>query len=252
MTRSVKSSLRTFQLFELFARRQCPLSTKEISESMDMPQSSTSILVQSMIKQGYLVRQTHSRKVYPTLRITMLGMWMQRRHEYAGRSARLLRELSIRTGEIAVLAMRNGIFSQYLLAQDGNSPERQSVESGMLYPLACCSTGWCLLSNESNSTIHAIARRTQAEADDPHWRETAKFALERVQETRKNGYAYSQGETNKTVAALAVSVPTAPGTYPLSVCVGGNIKRVAAKKEMILEALHDLVADVQFPREETQ
>lgn len=240
MTIGVKSSERTLLLFELFSRKQQPLTIADISEGIDVPQSSTSALVSSLVRQGYLEQDARQRTYYPTLRISLLGTWMRRQHRRAGQLPALLSEISKRTGESSILSMRNGIYSQYLLAQRGNDPKRAHVESGMLYPLACSSTGWCLLSLESADGIGKIVRRTIAETSNDRWRETATSAHERVQETRRRGYAISNGEVIEGLGAISILLPSMPGAQAMAAGVGGRTERIQAKTDIILEALYGL------------
>lgn len=73
-------------MFELFAAEQRPLSISEISTEMEMPQSSTSMLIKSLVEFGYLEHVPIARTGYPTFRIALLGTWMRRRHERTGRA----------------------------------------------------------------------------------------------------------------------------------------------------------------------
>lgn len=245
MTTKIKSSERTLALFEHFSLEQRPLSIKEIADGLGIPQSSTSVLVQSLVELGYLEKDDRARTFYPTLRISLLGTWMRRQHRRAGQLPNLLSEVSKKTGESTILAMRNGIYSQYLIAHPGRAPSRARVESGMLYPLACCATGWCLLTLESRTNIDKIVRRTASEAKEEYWRTSAKNALENVALTQQRGYAFSNGETVQGLGAIAVLLPSMPGAYAMSAGVGGRFQRVEAKRDVILEALQDMSASVR-------
>ena len=243
--RPIKSAERTLLLFELFASEQRPLTVKEVSEGMGMPQSSTSVLLKSLAMLGYLESSERTRTFYPTMRIMLLGAWMRHQHQRAAKLPQMLSELSALTGESVVLAMRNGIYSQYLYAHSGSQPDRVHVESGQLYPLACCSTGWCLLLSESKSAVGRIVRRTCVEAKNVHWRETAKLAVEHIEETRLKGYAFSAGETVPGLGAFAIRLPDLPGATGMSAAIGGPVVRIERKKDQILRALRGLAQSVR-------
>ncbi len=210
-----------------------------------MPQSSTSVLAQSLVELGYLEKDESLRTYYPTLRISLLGTWMRRQHRRAGQLPTLLSEVSKQTGESTILAMRNGIYSQYLIAHPGRTPSRARVESGMLYPLACCATGWCLLTLESKRNIDKIVRRTVSEAKEDYWKQSAKSARENVIQTEHRGYAFSNGETVPGLGAIAVLLPSIPGAYAMAAGVGGRVQRIEQKKERILDALEELSSSVR-------
>ena len=210
-----------------------------------MPQSSTSVLVQSLIDLGYLEKDENLRTYYPTLRISLLGTWMRRQHRRAGQLPALLSKVSKITGESTILAMRNGIYAQYLIGLAGRSPNYARVESGMLYPLACCATGWCLLTLESKRNIDKIVRRTVSEAKEDYWKQSAKFAHDNVIQTERRGYAFSNGETVPGLGAIAVLLPSIPGAYAMAAGVGGRIQRIEQKKDRILDALEELSSSVR-------
>ena len=245
MTTRIKSSERTLALFEYYSREQRPLTIKELAEGLEMPQSSTSVLAQSLVELGYLEKDESLRTYYPTLRISLLGTWMRRQHRRAGQLPTLLSEVSKQTGESTILAMRNGIYSQYLIAHPGRTPSRARVESGMLYPLACCATGWCLLTLESKRNIDKIVRRTASEAKEDYWKQSAKSARENVIQTERRGYAFSNGETVPGLGAIAVLLPSIPGAYAMAAGVGGRIQRIEQKKDLILDALTELSSSVR-------
>ncbi len=241
---SVKSADRTLKLFELFAAEQKPLTISEIARNMDLPQSSTSMITKSLTELGYLEHDTRARTYYPTFRIALLGTWMRRRHERTGRLPQLASKLAEETGETVVLAMRNGIFAQYAYVQIGPDPLRLHVESGMQRPLACCSSGWALLSFEADSEVDKIIRRTQAESATAHWRETAGEAVDHIAHVRKHGWVRSEGHTSVGAGAIAMLLPAAAGRTPMSIAVGGPIERIKANHDLILDRLDAMTARV--------
>ncbi|MEM9725171.1 MAG: IclR family transcriptional regulator [Pseudomonadota bacterium] len=241
--RSIKSAERTLFLFELFAGAQQPMTVSEISARMQMPQSSTSVLLKALLQLGYLEYDAAARTYFPSLRIALLGTWLRRRRERSGRLPPLLSALAQSTGASAMLAMRNGVDAQYIMAQFGDDPLRLHVESGLRRPLACCATGWALLSRESDREIGKIIRRTQAEAARPLWRKTAARAVEEIALVRRRGYALSHGETTPGASAVAMLLPNIDEHHAFAVAVGGPIARIEERLDRILEALERLKRD---------
>ena len=240
----IKSAERTLLLFEMFAAEQQRMTVSQIADGMSMPQSSTSVLLKSLVSLGYLDYDKRRRTYYPTLRIALLGTWIRRRHRRSGQIPQLLARVAKRTGESAVLAMRNGIYAQYALAQHGRDPLRLHIESGMRRPLACCSAGWALLSFDRDEDIGRIIRRTQAEAPNELWRKTAYKALDHVKHVRERGYAISNGETASGDGAISILLPALANQPPLAAGVGGPINRIREKQEIILESLYDLARGI--------
>ncbi len=236
----VKSANRTLLLFELFATKKRPLTISEIASAMDIPQSSTSVLVQSLLQLGYLEQLGGPRSYYPTFRIALLGTWMRRLHEGTGALPRMVSKLAAETGQSAILAQRNGIFAQYIFAHIGPDPNSLNVESGLRRPLACCAVGWALLSVESDNTIGKVVRRTVAELEEPLWRTSASQAPEKVAQFRSKGYTLSEGQTTDGSGALAILLrPGTPDQSPIALGVGGKLDAIKPNQDQILANMRE-------------
>lgn len=210
------------------------------------------MLLKSLEELGYMERNLRDRKYYPTLRVSVLGTWMRRRHQRAGKLPEFLAKVAKETGMNTTLAMRNGIYAQYLIAQQGRKPDRVVVESGMLYPLACSSTGWCLLTLETKNMTEKIVRRTVAEVENDHWKKTALRAPEQVELTMRRGYAFSKGETVEGRGGIAILLPSMPGASAMAAGAGGRIDRMIEKQDLILESLHNLAESVRLLQDDDE
>lgn len=107
----LKSSFRTLALFEFFADTRRQASIGEISNSLNMPQSSVSALVKSLVDSGYLNRDDLTRCYSPTIRLAFLTNWMTGDRSEIAQLNCLLKSLSQEFEETFVVAMRNGIYS---------------------------------------------------------------------------------------------------------------------------------------------
>jgi DNA-binding IclR family transcriptional regulator len=76
MQTSVKSALRAVQVFEFFLEIRRSATAKEIATGLDIPQSSTSMLLRSLRDHGYLDYDQKERTYLPTPRVTLLGAWL--------------------------------------------------------------------------------------------------------------------------------------------------------------------------------
>ncbi len=69
----VKSAHRVLLVFEFFAERQLPASAMEIAINLNLPQSSTSMLLRSLVSVGYLGYDSETRLYAPTLRLPLMA-----------------------------------------------------------------------------------------------------------------------------------------------------------------------------------
>ena len=246
-TGPVKSARRVLELLEMYAAVQHPLTVTEISRHMEMPQSSTSEMLQSLVSMGYLDHDTNARTYYPTIRVSLLGTWIGMRDQRAGRMPAIVSRMTEKTGETVLLTMRNGIFSQIILGQDHNTPQLMAVETRNTNPLACCASGWSLLANKSDEEIGKIIRRTTSEVENPHWRKTAPDALDGARNYRKNGYAQTRGHSKPDSAGIAIRLPDTDQRMEFAISVVGPVSNIEEKKNSILDALRDLMQDLKDP-----
>ena len=241
--KNVKSATRVLSLFEFYALNQQPATISELAEGLEMPQSSTSMLVKSLVDLGYLDHDTERRTYTPNMRITLLGTWLNRRFHQTGEIPKRLAQLRTETGETVVLAMRNQIYAQYIFVHEAADPLRLHVESGNLRPLTTSAPGRVFLAQLPNEEIGRIVRRSNTEFRK-NWRQPLGQVLNAVRETRRHGYATTQGDTTPGAGAIAVGVPSQVTNTPLAISVGGPTERIEEKHDFIVDCLTALVSDL--------
>ena len=108
----IKSAGRSLEVLELFRDVKRPLRLTDIAEALSLPQSSASMLLRSLIKMGYLIR--HERNYAPSMRITLLGSWLNDAMFSQGNLMSLINEISRLTGDTVILGTRNGLYVEVL------------------------------------------------------------------------------------------------------------------------------------------
>ena len=72
----VKSARRVLEILERFEAEKRPLGVSEIAQVLGYPLSSTSMLLNTLARLGYLNLDPASRKFAPTMSVAMLGDWI--------------------------------------------------------------------------------------------------------------------------------------------------------------------------------
>src|SRR3546814_3014450 len=72
----VKSAGRVLRILEYFDSVQREACVSEISRTLKWPQSSTSVLLKSLVSLGYLQNDRFRRTYRPTRRVCLLGNWV--------------------------------------------------------------------------------------------------------------------------------------------------------------------------------
>ena len=240
MSHSIKSAERVLKLFEHFAADQQPANIKQLSVALAMPQSSTSMLVKNLVALGYLEHRVHDRTYWPTLRLALLGDWMTSGLNLRTPFVDACQAISETVGEVTFLAMQNGIFSQYVLVLDPAQSGAMNIQSGIMRPLSRTSTGICFLSRLHDDEVGRITRRINVDIMDADFRRSESEVLNDVAAMRRDGYFHADGFMEPGIASIAKPVDNGSDAMPLAIAVGGESKNLAAKKQLILEALDNL------------
>lgn len=236
--RTVKSAERTLALFELFSLHQRPMMVGEIAAALNIPQPSVSMLVRNLTSLGYLEHDRAGRTYVPTIRIMLLGTWIHRRFSAEGNLERRLDALMRRVQQTVIVAIQNGVYSQYVLVQMPQNPDL-AVQSGLLRPITCTATGRMLLSLKSDAEVESIVRRCNAEVRDERLRVRPNEFMELIAQVRAQGFARTSGDMTPGRAVIAVSVPGPLGRMPMAVGIGGMTENLERNEVEILTALRE-------------
>lgn len=235
--RSIKSAERTLALFELFSRKQRPFTVGHISEALKIPQASASMLLRNLTVLGYLEYDRTARTFAPSIRVALLGSWIDRRFGQVGSIGARLDRLQRKMGETAYLAIQNGAAAQYILSQHPENPDRLDVESGQYRSLTFSAPGRALLSLKPDTEVVGWVRRCNAEATEDRFKVRESDFMQLIAEVRLNGYATTDGDVTPGLGAVAMTFTAPMGGMPLAVGVGGPISRMRRKREAVIEAL---------------
>lgn len=247
LPRSIKSAERTLALFELFSREQRPFTVGRISDLLGMPQASASMLLRNLTELGYLEYDREARTFAPSIRVALLGSWIDRRFGEAGAIGTRLDALQRRVGETAFLGIQNGAAAQYILSQQSHQPETLSVESGQFRSLTCSAMGRALLSIKPDAEVIAWVRRSNAEATEARFKVHEGEFMQLIARARADGYASTAGDVTPGLGAIAMAIPSPMGQAPIALGVGGPVGRLRRKREAIVAAMREFAASFHAP-----
>lgn len=227
----VKSAARVLEVFEYFANRRGSASVSEVCAALGYPQSSTSVLLKSLLTLGYLAYDGNSRRYMPTERVALLGGWM---NESAAPLAGLLAELRSATGMTAVLSRQTGIQVEHfeVAAVDGID----CLAAGMSSALAHSAAGRVLLASMADAQVLRLARRVYG-LDQLGSPVNESDLLAAVAAIRRDGYELADGEVAPGFATLSVIAPVAAGQPALALSIVGPSERVRRERVALLGAM---------------
>jgi DNA-binding IclR family transcriptional regulator len=234
--KTVKSAGRVLEILEYFDDVQQPATVMEVADTLGYPQSSTSALLRSLVSLGYLDYDRFKRTYVTSHRVALLGNWVNSDFISEGSVISLMKELSELTGDTIILAMRNGLYVQYIHVIQATSAARLHVTLGTTRPLAASGTGYAMLSTLSDHEIRRVVMRVNADADDGKPLVKLADVMPHVAHTREKGYAFSCDLVTRGGGVLAAPLP-GPASSPALVIGIGGISEVMRAREAELAAM---------------
>ena len=207
MNQIVKSAQRVMQIFEFFAETRGRASVNDVCKALGYPQSSTSMLLHSLTKMGYLTYDRYSRTFHPTLRIASLCTWLLDDGVDERGPLRLMEVLAQRTGDTVVLGVQNDIHVLYIQVIQATNPVRIYMKPGSLRPICATAVGRVLLSLKDDAEIPSIVRRVNAERPDSAAPVDLKELMATIAVVRERGYALTVNTATVGAAVIARELP---------------------------------------------
>ena len=242
--KKIKSADRVLEILELFTPGRQSVTVMEVARSLDMPQSSTSELLGSLVRRGYLYRDRAMRAFRPSARIALLGAWVHPALFRHGHLPSMMDELAESTGEIVALCSMPGVKLKHIHVV-GETAIPDEFASGAERHLLHSPFGLTLISMTGNDELRRIVHRLNAEsAEDEHVR-FADLATE-IDVLRRRGYAI--GRVADGWSGIAVLLPQEVGEERLSIGVICRDSVVEERADELLRQMRGAVSRYLGPR----
>jgi DNA-binding IclR family transcriptional regulator len=234
--KTVKSAGRVLEILEYFDDVQQPATVMEVADTLGYPQSSTSALLRSLVSLGYLDYDRFKRTYVTSHRVALLGSWVNSDFISEGSVISVMKELSELTGDTIILAMRNGLYVQYIHVIQATSAARLHVTLGTTRPLAASGTGYAMLSTMTDHEIKRVVMRVNADAEEGKPLVKLADVMEHVIHTREKGYTFSCDMVTRGGGMIATPLPGPLSSPSLVIGIGG-ISEVMRSREAELSGM---------------
>ena len=245
----VKSAGRALEVLSIFDDVQRGMRVGEITELLGFPQSSTSVLLKSLVKLGYLDYEASNRTYSVSARVALLGAWIANGAIVSGAVSRLMEELSSETGHTITLASRNGIFAQYIHVIQATNALRLHTPVGTRRLLVWSASGFALLSDVPEVEIRALVRRTSSEQS--RQKLNADEVVKNVRKFREDGYFFSRELVTPGGGHIAMRLPTRSigREHCLALGVSGWIEEIQRNEAKTVKLMRRVLRNIeQQPR----
>lgn len=231
--KSIKSAQRVFEVLEYFDAEHPEASVTDISRRYGYPQSSASELLSYMVHLGYLRRGSRGRTFRPSMRVAMLGTWVQPQLVRSGKLLRLMDELANETDCSVILATNNGVRLQCIHAVR-RAPD--APNQGDMLPLLRSAEGRALLLTAERELVRKYVHRLNAEAEAEDDRIRFDELAADLDGASARGYVRM---TDGGASAFAILLPNTERSEQLSLCVRAP---AGASEEAVVRAMRSIVS----------
>lgn len=247
---AVKSAARAFRIIEFFDEIRRSARAGEIADRLGYPQSSTSMLLNSLVRLGYLDFDPASKTYLPSIRTAVLATWRDNGCFRDGTMLTAMERLAKATGLAACLTVRTGIFTRYLHVVQHVQPGIVHVTLTARRFAIQCAAGIMLIKHLSTGEIRALVHRTRAEHAQAPALDTV---LDRVQAARRDGCFVSDGLVTPENGAVARDLPqdVTGGWQEMALSVAGDRRNVVGRVSLLAKLLEEAIDDLQAHRSHT-
>ncbi|MBW8640696.1 helix-turn-helix domain-containing protein [Hoeflea sp. WL0058] len=243
--KQVKSATRAIEMLEYFKLAQQPRSMSELAHDLGYPLSSTTVLLKTLVKMGY-VNYDRTRRVYfPTPKVTALGEWIPRALFGAGQILDALNDVHAATHEGVFIGAKNDIYLQYLKTKQSLHALRFHIEEGTVRPIIKSAAGWVLLSTLTDEKIENMVRRANIAVGAPTERVRIKDIFTEIEKIRRNGYAWAENVPFQGGATLAILLDVQVDNQPVTLALGGAEQRMRQNADKYLTVLRDAASTIR-------
>lgn len=240
---SVKSAERVLKIFDLLSHHLNGLTIKEISESLSFPQSSTSVLINTLYKNNYLsVDFFRKYKLGPKL--IQLGGTARDSLDITAQGMPLLKKLMEDVQETVFMAVLDNSELIYVAKINSNRSIRTTAELGKSKPLYCTGLGKAFLTFLPEDRKQEILRTIELHPITPKTITKKENLLKQFEEFFKQGYSIDDEENEEGLYCLAAPIFNVDHMMEAAISVAGPKDRMLRQKENIIEKLLEAASKI--------
>lgn len=222
----VQSIERAFAILEEVTRNREGISLSELSKRVSLHNSTTFHLVKTMVSLGYL-RQIDGSKRYRIGRpLFALAASALDEVEMVSLSTPILEDLSRDSGESSHFAVRMGDSVVILARTSGPGAFQLTDRVGVVRPAHCTALGKVMLAALNADQFERFLARTELKSFSPKTIAEIELLRHEIDDVRKNGLAYDDGEFDPEVRCVAVPVRDFTGKVAGAIGISGPIWRM--------------------------
>ena len=223
----VQSLGRAFAILEEVARHREGIGLAELSKRVGLHNSTTFHLVKTMVSLGYIRQEKESKRYRVGRPLFALAASSLDEIEMVNVATPILEDLARETGESSHFAVRMGDAVVVIARTSGPGAFQLTDRVGVVRPAHCTALGKVILATLRPDQLERFLARVElTPSTDKSITETETLMRE-IEEIRRSGIAFDDGEFNVEVRCVAVPVRDFTGQVIGALGISGPIWRLS-------------------------
>lgn len=212
---------RGLRVLEILGASDQPMSISDIGRAMDLSRSSTFRLIYTLNQMGFLKDGDQKNTYTLGARVLNLGFVYLNQQPITSIARSYLSALRNETGVSAHLSVLEGYDVLYLGSHQGRTGFVSSMVTGTRTQAYASAIGWCLLGSKTDEELKVLCDNVEMTPFTEKTPTDYVALRKRVQETRDQGYVFSQGFRDPGGSSVAVPVRDSTGHVVACVNISG-------------------------------
>ena len=229
----IQSLERAFAILEEVARKQDGINLVDLSKAVGLHNSTTFHLVKTMVQLGYISQMRESKRYRIGSRLFTLAAGALEENSYLEIATPVLEKLTRETGESAHFAIRSGNEIVVIARTAATGMLQLAVRPGAARPAHATALGKVLLAALPPQDLAQFLAGVEMRRYTPKTIVGREAFLRELEEVRKKGIAFDDGEFDAEMRCVAVPVYDFAGRVAGAIGISGPIWRLS------LQALQD-------------
>jgi DNA-binding IclR family transcriptional regulator len=231
---TVPAAARTMALLEVFAKEKRELTKSEVARLLNLPESSSSDLLNTLSDIGYLTRSP-KRRYYPTARLLATATEIAEYDALGTFGAEATGVLAERAGETAAFAVLAGARVKVIAAAQGTEPLRFVLTVGDTYTIHATAIGKAILGAMSMDEALGILKLEPLQKRTETTKTNYAEILSEVKTHQQLGWYQSIEEGTVGVSSMAVSGMAGDRLAALGII--GPSARIAQRRDYLIDVI---------------
>jgi DNA-binding IclR family transcriptional regulator len=222
----VQSLGRAFGILEEVARHREGIGLAELSKRVGLHNSTTFHLAKTLVALGYVRQEADSKRYRIGRPLFALAASALDEIEMVRLATPILEELSAKTGESGHFAVRMGDAIVVIARTSGPGAFQLTERVGVVRPAHCTALGKVILAALQPEQLERFLARVELKPATENSITKVPVLLRELQDVRRTGIAYDDGEFNAEVRCVAVPVRDFTGQVAGALGISGPVWRL--------------------------